>query len=168
MRGLTVTLGGGVEGYTQALAPAVSPGPSVGVNANLRPSRVLGLERFGPAHALGSSHGGSRIIRQSYFEDPAYVPLLKRAYELWTALEADTGADLMALTGGLYLGRPTSRVVVGSLAAARELHSATLLPDGRVLVAGGLAFNGTTLGSAELYDPRSTRWQSPASARSWS
>src|SRR5690349_19551882 len=73
--------------------------------------RVLGLERFGPAHALGSSHGGSRIIRQSYFEDPAYVPLLRRAYELWGELEADTGADLMTLTGGLYLGRPTSRVV---------------------------------------------------------
>ncbi|HET9451412.1 MAG TPA: outer membrane beta-barrel protein, partial [Aggregicoccus sp.] len=44
MRGLTVTLGGGVEGYTQALAPAVSPGPSVAVNATLRPSKVLGLE----------------------------------------------------------------------------------------------------------------------------
>ena len=44
MRGLTVTLGGGVEGYTQALAPALSPGPSVAVNAVIRPTRVLGLE----------------------------------------------------------------------------------------------------------------------------
>ena len=44
MRGLTVTLGGGVEGYTQALAPAISPGPSVAVNANIRPSRVFGFE----------------------------------------------------------------------------------------------------------------------------
>jgi choline dehydrogenase-like flavoprotein len=41
-----------------------------------RGQRVLGLERFGPAHDRGSSHGGSRIIRQAYFEDPAYVPLL--------------------------------------------------------------------------------------------
>ncbi|WP_316316756.1 FAD-dependent oxidoreductase, partial [Clavibacter michiganensis] len=39
-----------------------------------RGRRVLGLERFGPAHNLGSSHGGSRIYRQAYFEDPAYVP----------------------------------------------------------------------------------------------
>jgi hypothetical protein len=44
MRGLTVTLGGGIEGYTQALAPEVSPGPSVAVNANFRPSRVFGFE----------------------------------------------------------------------------------------------------------------------------
>ena len=56
-----------------------------------RGQRVLGLERFGPAHDRGSSHGGSRIIRQSYFEDPAYVPLLLRAYELWDQLAADSG-----------------------------------------------------------------------------
>src|SRR3954467_8401341 len=81
-----------------------------------RGQRVLGLERFGPAHDRGSSHGGSRIIRQSYFEDPAYVPLLRRAYELWNELDP----ELMALTGGLYLGRPGSRTVAGSLRAAQE------------------------------------------------
>ena len=48
-----------------------------------RGKRVLGLERHTPAHDKGSSHGESRIIRQAYFEDPAYVPLLLRAYELW-------------------------------------------------------------------------------------
>ena len=69
---------------------------------------MLGLERFGPAHAQGSSHGGSRIIRQAYFEDPAYVPLLRRSYELCEQLETDSGRDLMTLTGGLYLGRPDS------------------------------------------------------------
>ena len=81
-----------------------------------RGQRVLGLERFAPAHDRGSSHGGSRIIRQSYFEDPAYVPLLRRAYELWNELDP----DLMTLTGGLYLGRPESTTVAGSLRAARE------------------------------------------------
>jgi len=85
-----------------------------------RGHRVLGLERFGAAHALGSSHGGSRIIRQSYFEDPAYVPLLLRAYELWDQLETDSGADLMTLTGGLYFGRPDSPTVAGSLRSARQ------------------------------------------------
>ncbi|TFV87469.1 N-methyl-L-tryptophan oxidase [Blastococcus sp. CT_GayMR16] len=85
-----------------------------------RGARVLGLERFGPAHALGSSHGGSRIIRQAYFEDPAYVPLLRRAYELWEQLEVDSGRGLMTQTGGLYLGRPESPTVAGSLSAAQE------------------------------------------------
>src|SRR4051812_6469834 len=85
-----------------------------------RGQRVLGLERFGAGHDRGSSHGGSRIIRQAYFEDPAYVPLLKRAYELWERLERDTGTDLVTLTGGLYLGRPDSNVVAGSLKSAQQ------------------------------------------------
>jgi sarcosine oxidase len=82
--------------------------------------RVLGLERFDPAHDRGSSHGGSRVIRQSYFEDPAYVPLLLRAYELWEEAEKDSGADLLTLTGGLYLGPPESTTFAGSLRAAQE------------------------------------------------
>ncbi|WP_106239685.1 N-methyl-L-tryptophan oxidase [Allonocardiopsis opalescens] len=85
-----------------------------------RGARVLGLDAFGPAHDRGSSHGGSRIIRQSYFEDPAYVPLLLRAYELWAGLERDSGADLITLTGGLMIGPPESTAVAGSLRSARE------------------------------------------------
>ena len=52
-----------------------------------RGQRVLGLERFAVPHTLGSSHGVTRIIRLAYYEDPAYVPLLRRAYELWRELE---------------------------------------------------------------------------------
>ncbi|HEY4605825.1 MAG TPA: N-methyl-L-tryptophan oxidase [Blastococcus sp.] len=95
-------------------------GSAAAAHLAARGQRVLGLERYGPAHDRGSSHGGSRIIRQSYFEDPAYVPLLLRAYELWAQLEADSGADLMTLTGGLYFGRPDSPTVAGSLRSARQ------------------------------------------------
>ena len=95
-------------------------GSAAAAHLAARGQRVLGLERFGPAHALGSSHGGSRIIRQSYFEDPAYVPLLLRAYELWERLERDTAATLMTLTGGLYFGHPQRRAVAGALESARR------------------------------------------------
>src|SRR4051794_41770973 len=78
-----------------------------------RGQRVLGLERFGPAHDRGSSHGGSRITRQAYFEDPSYVPLLRRAYELWEQLARDSGADVIRLCGGVYFGPPSSGVVSG-------------------------------------------------------
>ncbi len=44
MRGLTVLLGGGVEGYTGDFAPGIRPGPSWGVTAAIKPSKVLGLE----------------------------------------------------------------------------------------------------------------------------
>ena len=44
-----------------------------------------------------------------------------------------------------------------SMATARYLHTATLLPSGKVLAAGGFNSSGT-LASAELYDPATNRW----------
>ncbi|ADG98914.1 Sarcosine oxidase [Segniliparus rotundus DSM 44985] len=85
-----------------------------------RGRRVLGLEKHTPAHDKGSSHGGSRIIRQSYFEDPAYVPLLLRSYALWEELARDSGSDVYRLTGGIFLGSPDCRTVAGSLKASQE------------------------------------------------
>ena len=96
-----------------------------------RGQRVLGLERFAPAHDKGSSHGGSRIIRQSYFEDPAYVPLLLRAYELWEALARDSGRDVYRLTGGLFIGPPDCLTVAGSLRASRQWELAHDVLDAR-------------------------------------
>jgi sarcosine oxidase len=85
-----------------------------------RGKRVLGLEQFTPAHDRGSSHGASRIIRQAYFEDPAYVPLLRRAYELWHKLERTSDVPLYLPTGGLMVGTANSELVQGSLRSARE------------------------------------------------
>lgn len=82
--------------------------------------RVLGLEKFGPAHDQGASHGGSRITRQSYFEGPDYVPLLLRAYELWDKLARDSGREVIRRTGGVMCGLPASRTVSGSLASAEQ------------------------------------------------
>jgi sarcosine oxidase len=85
-----------------------------------RGERVLGLERFTPAHERGSSHGRSRIIRQAYFEGPDYVPLLLRAYELWEQIERETETDLLTVTGGLMLGPPGSTTVEGSRLSAQK------------------------------------------------
>ncbi|WP_332699159.1 N-methyl-L-tryptophan oxidase [Halalkalibacter lacteus] len=89
-----------------------------------RGQRVLGLEQFGPAHDQGSSHGGSRIIRQSYFEDPAYVPLLLRAYELWDEIERESGEEILTVTGGLMMGPPDSLTVSGSIESAKQWNLA--------------------------------------------
>lgn len=80
-----------------------------------RGARVLGLDRFTPGHALGSSHGLTRIIRLAYFEDPAYVPLLRRAFALWRELEAGLPEPLLHVTGGLDVGAVGSTVFDGSL-----------------------------------------------------
>lgn len=78
--------------------------------------QVLGLEKFGLAHELGSSHGFTRIIRHTYFEGPQYVPLLARARELWKELEVTSGTKLMHETGGLNIGFD---VATGALETAR-------------------------------------------------
>lgn len=82
--------------------------------------RVIGLDSHRPPHRFGSSHGGSRVIRMAYFEDPAYVPLLRRAYDLWAQLEATSGRSLLRRTGALMIGPEDSEVVAGSSRAARE------------------------------------------------
>jgi len=71
-----------------------------------RGQRVLGLEKFTIAHDNGSSHGLSRIIRLAYHEHPSYVPLLRRAYQLWEDLGKTTGSDVIHITGGLDIARP--------------------------------------------------------------
>jgi len=79
---------------------------------------VLGLERFDIPHDRGSSHGETRNIRQAVYENPAYVPLLKRAFDLWQELAAGTGRPLMRLTGRVMMGRPDGSVIRGALASA--------------------------------------------------
>lgn len=81
---------------------------------------VMGIDRFTPPHAQGSSHGRTRIIREAYFEDAQYVPLVQRAYELWLELEELTGAVLLRPTGGLMCGPPDGELVRGALLSAAE------------------------------------------------
>jgi sarcosine oxidase len=83
--------------------------------------RVLGLERFDVPHEMGSSHGVTRIIRLAYYEHPSYVPLLRRAYELWRELQAAAGEQLLYVTGGLDCGPPASDVIEGSKLSC-DLH----------------------------------------------
>lgn len=82
--------------------------------------RVLGLERYDIPHAMGSSHGVNRIIRLAYFEDPSYVPLLRRSYELWRSLEAEAGERLLVITGGVDAASPDHQVFTGSVESCRR------------------------------------------------
>ena len=83
-----------------------------------RGASVLGLEQFGIPNTLGSSHGESRMLRLCYFEHPDYVPLLQRACELWVRLEHDSARKLLHTTGGIYMGRPDSEFISGTLRSA--------------------------------------------------
>lgn len=87
--------------------------------------RVLGLDRFGPAHDRGSSHGETRIIRKAYFEHPDYVPLLLRAYDLWAKLEAESQRQLFWPCGLMLAGLSNSEAISGARLSATQ-HGLTI------------------------------------------
>ena len=84
-----------------------------------RGSKVLGLERFDIPHDHGSSHGVTRIIRLAYAEHENYVPLLRRAYQLWREIESEVDERLLFVTGGIDAGEEGSGTVTGALRSCK-------------------------------------------------
>jgi sarcosine oxidase len=80
---------------------------------------VLGIDAFHRPHTMGSHHGESRSVRRAYLEGTAYVPMARRAWELWRKLEKDSGEKLLITTGNLTIGPPDGPAVSGFLASAR-------------------------------------------------
>src|SRR5437016_13462229 len=96
--------------YDVAVAGLGGIGSAIAAQCAGRGASVIGLEQFGPAHDRGSSHGKSRMIRKAYFEDAAYIPLVLRSYELWRALERESGQELLRITGVLSAGEENSEI----------------------------------------------------------
>lgn len=95
-------------------------GSSVACHLARRGLKVIGFDTHHPPHTFGSSHGGSRIIRQAYSEGSFYVPLMLRAYELWEELQERSGEELMRITGGLSIGDTRGNGTAGIRASAAE------------------------------------------------
>jgi sarcosine oxidase len=68
-----------------------------------RGAKVLGIDRFTPPHAFGSTHGETRVTRLAIGEGEQYVPLVRRSHEIWREIEAATGTSLLTVTGGLII-----------------------------------------------------------------
>src|SRR6266513_3714758 len=99
------------------------------------------------------------IPRHHLFGISGWLPL-RSAFLLLSTCAALLGAPMATQ------GTPVNFVITGSLATARagqpSGHTATLLPNGKVLVAGGGDINGIHA-SAELYDPASGAWSATGS-----
>ena len=108
-------------------------GSSAAMHLAARGVRVRAFDQFTPPHAMGSSHGRSRIFRQAYFEDSRYVPMLLRARELWLGLEREVNQQLLHTTGGLVVGRAGGELVARSEESARQFQLDHQMLDGREL-----------------------------------
>ena len=108
--------------YDVIIAGVGGMGSAAAYHLAARGLRVLALEQHDLGHGFGSSHGLTRIIRLAYFEDPSYVPLLRRAFTLWRELEQGLPEPLLHVTGGLDVGAEGSVVFEGSRRSCREHH----------------------------------------------
>jgi len=88
--------------------------------------RVLGLEQFQIGHDRGSSHGQTRMVRQAYFEHPNYVPLLKRAYELWNELSQISGQKLFHQIGLIICSNPQKTSLLEQITHSADLHGISI------------------------------------------
>jgi sarcosine oxidase len=117
-----------------------------------RGKRVLGIEQFTSPHDQGSSHGGSRIIRQAYWEGAEYIPLVARSFDLWRKLEQDAATDLLHVTGGATIGARDGELVPRTIAAAQRYAIPIDIMDARE---AGQRFPAFALGTddAAIYEP---------------
>jgi sarcosine oxidase len=106
--------------YDLAVIGLGGVGSQVAFHAARRGAHVVGFDPFGPPHDRGSSHGRTRLIRLAYFEHPGYVPLLRRAYELWHDLSHRVESPLLYQVGLIYAGLPQSEILTGVARSARE------------------------------------------------
>ncbi len=86
--------------------------------------RAIGLDQFNPPHERGSSHGETRLIRSAMLEGPAYVPLIRRAFELWDELGNESSQSLLVRAGVLFISLSGPGKVAPM--AARALENAGL------------------------------------------
>jgi sarcosine oxidase len=139
-----IVIGAGVVGAATARALAA------------RGRRVMLVEQFERGHDRGSSHGASRIFRQGY-ADAEYVAMTARALELWRVLEAETGEDLLTMTGGVDHGRPEVIDAIARALADAGVPFERLAPADATARWPGLVFEGSVLAHASAGRIRSDR-----------
>jgi len=99
--------------------------------------KAIGIDRFAPHHAEGSSHGDTRITRCGVGEGAVYGGLVARSHTIWRELEAATGASLLRQCGFLAIdGAPAGSQMHGkpgfldaTIANARAADVAFSLPS---------------------------------------
>ncbi len=187
----------GITGVSLASAEVYDPATETwtatgSLSGGGRVSHTATLLPSGKVLAAGGWQGSGMYTTSSVASAEVYDP----ATETWTA----TGSLLAArenhtatllpsgkvlVAGGSYGDNYTNYLLAsaevydpatetwtatGSMTTTRLVHTATLLPSGKVLVAGGITDNSVYLASAEVYDPAAGTWTATGSmmtARAW-
>jgi sarcosine oxidase len=81
--------------------------------------RVIGIDQFSPPHEMGSSHGETRITRESIAEGQEYIQCVQRSHELWRELEAEAHVSILNRCGGIIVETDPAAVMHGVKGFAR-------------------------------------------------
>ncbi|QYG91951.1 FAD-dependent oxidoreductase [Iamia sp. SCSIO 61187] len=142
-----VVVGGGVMGAATAWEVA------------RRGTSVLLVEQHAPGHQRGSSHGASRIFRHAYAQ-VGYVELARRALAGWRELEAETGRELLTLTGAVDHGDPVAVTALQTALGEAAVPCEVLTPSEASARWPGLRFDTTV-----LFHPAAGRLHADAAVR---
>jgi sarcosine oxidase len=105
--------------------------------------KALGIDRWRPPHANGSSHGDTRITRLALGEGEEYVQFASRSHGIWRELEAATGRTLLRQVGGLVFGPQSGRT---------RAHGASDFLGTTIAVAKKAGLSHEILDAAALWD----------------
>ena len=153
---------GVISGTPQALQPATSF-TITGSNAAGTASATVSIAVVTPGSLQPT---GSMVVGRS----AATATLLASGKVLVVGgFPGPGGFDPPTKTAELYDPSTGQWKLTGSMRDAREFHTTTLLPNGKVLVAGGIdsdPFTARSLSTAELYDPATGQWTATGSMNS--
>lgn len=146
-----VLVAGGLTGMGDASIPDY--------RVKVEASDLVTAELYDPAtgnfQATGSLHHPRVLYSETPLEDGTI--LIAGGYDPSLGTPTAT-AEIFNPTTGKFTATK------GNMTKPRALHSGTLLPDGSVLIVGGLFNNGDTTSSAELYDPKTGTFKATGDA----
>ncbi|MBI3183914.1 MAG: outer membrane beta-barrel protein [Myxococcales bacterium] len=139
MRGLTVMVGGGVEGYTGDLSPQLNPGPAWSVTAAFKPTRMVGIELgySGAVNEIDNGRGeglgpgatsGADIMRNG---GSAVATLGLSPTRVQPYLLAGVGIDRYNVRGGQDEGFSSDTLAHVPLGAGLRTHVGNFTADAR-------------------------------------
>lgn len=91
-------------------------------NANQAGLKTLCIDQYELLHPHGGTHGETRAFRKAYYDDPNYIPILKKAYLEWKKLNNISTTKIFEEHGVLEIGLPDSTMVKDAVACSEKYN----------------------------------------------